>query len=300
MEIKVLVSNSDLCCAIEGQRLSGVLEIFDDLEEFSDTYIFPEEGLETLFMLLHRNRRNEECAELSRKLERGSVKGRKRIIYDSSRYQKERSEVELLNQEESDSFEDILKEHGYFNFGDYRLCYGCERPLRSIENGETLEKALILFGISMAGEKEFTEYIKKVYQGLIFDSDLSGSLRRLEAGLAVRKKEILYHLYCIEKEIPEILEHTQMMDNQALGKAMSIPCSPERSRALVEAELTKTADNGEIVCEMHTKMRQIGKNHKPDRIYFCPKVPDGIRMDGKKLEGVIYIYKITEHSGGKK
>ncbi|HCT91948.1 MAG TPA: hypothetical protein DF613_11310 [Lachnospiraceae bacterium] len=90
------------------------------------------------------------------------------------------------------------------------------------------------------------------------------------------------------------------MDNQALGKAMSIPCSPERSRALVEAELTKTADNGEIVCEMHTKMRQIGKNHKPDRIYFSPRVPDGIRLDGKKLEGAIYIYKITEHSGGKK
>lgn len=59
-------------------------------------------------------------------------------------------------------------------------------------------------------------------------------------------------------------------------------------------KLTKEADNGVIKCELHTKMDKIGSN-KPDRVYFCASVPEGIKIGNRSLGGRIYVYKITQH-----
>lgn len=144
--------------------------------------------------------------------------------------------------------------------------------------------------------QEFAGDLPILYVELAFDDKIKDTMERLEAGFLCRRREILHHLYCIQEEIPALLLKYGQMDNQSLGNKMSIPCSPERSRKTVKEELTKQADQGVIVCEMHTKMKKIG-TRPPDRIYFCAKVPEGIQINGKDLTGKSYIYKITKHAG---
>lgn len=307
MRISVTMSNRALCDAIENHRLGKVLEILDELQDYFHECILPEACLETLYELINANRRDEDCIRLSRKLERGTVKGRSQIIFDEKRYQKEMETITILSRVESSSLEEILNRKGSFDFGCHKLCYrdrfanqglecGAETApfIRGISSVEDLERALILFGNSIEDVREFAEYLVKVFKKLEFDKRTANSLYKLDAGLELRKKEILYHLYCIETEIPFLLEKYGMLDNQSIGGLMQLPCSPERDRGKVKNYLTKTADNGEIVCELHTKMRKIG-SRKPDRIYFCACVPKGILLDGRRMEGKIYIYKITRH-----
>lgn len=133
--------------------------------------------------------------------------------------------------------------------------------------------------------------MKIILQKLIFDEDIVESIRKLNDGFDLRKKEIIYHLYYIEKQIPEILGSSPN-DYQSIGNKMAIDCSPERSRKTVNSQLRKIVNNISVNCELHTKMKVISSN-PPDRIYFCPSLPE---ETGRDMAGKIYIYKISKHA----
>jgi hypothetical protein len=126
---------------------------------------------------------------------------------------------------------------------------------------------------------------------LEFDEDIIVSIEELSDGFEMRKNEIIYHLYCIHKEIPMILRDGHR-DYQNIGRQMSLDCSPERNRKIVNNKLRKILNGITVNCELHTKMRRLSSN-APDRIYFCPSLPDSMNVT---MAGKIYIYKITKHA----
>lgn len=299
MVISILIDNEDLCREIQKETEGKIGSVLEKLDTFENQYIFPQRGQEQLFENVYQNRRNEECILLSRKLERRNRNGKVQIVFNDQEYQQKMAELLKMMAEESDDLYEILCQNGKFTGGNYLLRYYSGREIRNVDSAEKIKRAFIIFGNSIGNEKEFAEHIVKVYDGLYFDKEIEASLCKLEAGIKVRRGEILYHLYCIEAEIPEILKEDSNLENRSLGERMTVPCSPERSRDTVKNELTKKADaDGKIKCELHTKMKKIG-NRKPDRIYFCAKVPEGIKLNGESMDGKIYIYKITEHAGGK-
>lgn len=299
MVISILIDNEDLCSELQKGTEGKIWSVLEKLDTFENQYILPQEGQEKLFENIYLNRRNEECILLSRKLERQNRNGKVQIVFSNGEYQQKIDELLKMTAVESDDLHEILCQNGNFTNGNYLLRYYSGREVRNVDSAEKIKRAFIIFGNSIDNEKEFAEHIVRVYDGLCFDKEIEASLCKLEAGIEARRGEILYHLYCIETEIPENLKKDKNLDNRTLGERLTVPCSPERSRETVKNELTKQADgNGKIKCELHTKMKKIG-NRKPDRIYFCAKVPDGIKLDGKPMDGKIYIYKITEHAGGK-
>lgn len=294
MVINILIDNEKICQLIRSHELNRLGVVIERLDNFSNHYILPETGWEELVDLLYQNFRDEDCRLLSKKLEKRYMNGQEEIEIDENKYQTNMQEIMELCRMESENVQEILLNKKVFHTDDFRIYYGNDYALRSIESLNDLKLVLMLFGCSIKSEHEFTEYIIKLYWNLWFDEDIEASIKKLEAGLEVRKGEILYHLYCIEKEVPEIIKKYGPIDNQSMGGYLSIPCSPERNRTLVKNELTKKADNGNVVCELHSKMGKIG-SRKPDRIYFCANVPKGILLNKKSMQGRIYIYKITKH-----
>lgn len=300
MVISILIDTDELCQEIQKGASGKIWNVLEKLENFPNEYLLPENGQEELINAIYQNRRSEECTLLSRKLEKKNKDGRVQILIDEEQYQQRLKDILAMTATEAGDLQDILCRNGKFACDKHWIRYNDNiEGIRNIDSVEKLKYALIVFGNAIDNEKEFAEHIVKVYEGLYFDEAIEASLHKLEAGIRVRKGEILYHLYCIEREIPKIIEENGMLDNQSLGALLSVPCSPERRRDVVKNELTKRADGGaEIKCELHTKMQKIG-DRKPDRIYFCASVPEGIQLNKMPMQGRIYIYKITEHAGGK-
>lgn len=206
------------------------------------------------------------------------------------------SRVINLGKEESNSFKEILLNNAYFddhiNIITYKNESILENSLRNIGNYEDLKTILLLFTKRFNEINRFTNEIRTILSHIIFDENIDKSIEELNDGFDKRKNEIIYHLYCIQREIPNIISQ-EIRDYQNIGSAMSLDCSPERSREIVKEKLVKVISEGkEINCELHTKMERLSTN-APDRIYFCPCVPDGT---GDELDGRIYIYKITKHA----
>ena len=278
MVIEMLLNNATLYHAIKEQTLDDVLDILEELKNVSGRCVLSESNYEKLIDFIYTNHRREDCIQLSRMLEKEMA--RKHIIMDGQRYQSEKEKLDKCIQTEAKSLKEILDEDGAFDFSYPVVSCEEHKAMRYISHVSELQNILVIFGNAIESIKEFVSYLTFIYKELVFDD----------------KIDILYHLYCIEKEIPALLLKYGPMDNQTLGSKMSIPCSPERSRKTVKIELTKQTDQAELVCEMHTKMKKIG-TRPPDRIYFCARVPKGITIDGKNIEEKSYIYKITKHAG---
>lgn len=297
MVIEMLLSNATLYHAIEEQTLDAVLDILEELKNVSGRCTLSESDYEKLIDFIYTHHRREDCIQLSRMLEKEMA--RKHIIMDGERYQSEREKLNKRIQTEAASLKEILDEDGVFDFSYPVISCEEHKAIRCVYQLSELQDILIIFGNAIESIEEFVSYLALIYKELVFDDKIKNTIEHLEAGFAYRRKEILYHLYCIEKEIPALFLKYGPMDNQTLGSRMSIPCSPERSRKTVKLELTKQADQAELVCEMHTKMKKIG-TRAPDRIYFCARVPKGITIDGKDISEKLYIYKITRHAGSSK
>lgn len=294
MVIEMLLNNATLYHAIKEQTLDDVLDILEELKNVSGRCVLSESNYEKLIDFIYTNHRREDCIQLSRMLEKEMA--RKHIIMDGQRYQSEKEKLDKCIQTEAKSLKEILDEDGAFDFSYPVVSCEEHKAMRCISHVCELQNILVIFGNAIESIKEFVSYLTFIYKELVFDDKIEDSIEHLEAGFVYRRKEILYHLYCIEKEIPALLLKYGPMDNQTLGSKMSIPCSPERSRKTVKIELTKQTDQAELVCEMHTKMKKIG-TRPPDRIYFCARVPKGITIDGKNIEEKSYVYKITKHAG---
>ncbi|MGR7911447.1 hypothetical protein ACU64V_18890 [Lysinibacillus capsici] len=201
-----------------------------------------------------------------------------------------------LGREESISFKEILLNNGYFDDYINIITYANESipegSLRNVNNYEDLKTALLLFTNRFREINSFTNELRVILSHIVFDEDIDKSIEELNDGFDNRKNEIIYHLYCIQREIPNIISQ-EIRGYQNIGSAMSLDCSPERSREIVKDKLVKVINGGkEINCELHTKMEKIS-TRAPDRIYFCPCIPVGTDHE---LDGKIYIYKITKHA----
>lgn len=294
MTIETLMNTQIICEIVEKNQMEKLLTIVERLNCFDMEYLFDEENIVRLYELLMRNRRKEACREFSIFLDRNREGSIKRIEQNLFEARDERLQNVMKN--ESNDMKAILYHQALFHREEHLLAIGETEALRMIASEEDLYRVLTVFGLDIDDLHEFTEYIRNVYQTIYFDNNIENSMKKLTAGFTVRRHEILYHLYCIHKEIPEIVEMHGLLANQAMGDKMSIRCSPEKDRSIVANLLTKEADNNQkIKCELHTKMETIG-SQKPDRIYFCASVPNGISLNGKDLSGRIYVYKITEHT----
>ncbi len=294
MNVDMLLSNATLCDAIQNQELDTVLDLLEELKRYSGVCILSESRYEELIDFIYTHHREEDCIRLSRLLEKEMARGQ--IVMDGPRYETEKREILRHCELETAVFQEALEGEGDFDASYLVVCCEDQEGLRYVFQTEELQKVMILLEDSTDSLLEFSQDLPVLYRELVFDKKIKDSMERLEAGFLCRRKEILHHLYCIQKEIPDLLHKYGPMDNQSLGDRMSVSCSPERSRKTVKNELTKQADHGEIVCEMHTKMKKIG-TRPPDRIYFCASVPKGIQIDKKDLSEKIYIYKITKHAG---
>lgn len=294
MAIDTLMSTQIICNKIENDQMEKLLLLLERLNCFDVEYIFDSIKIGELYDLLMRNRRKEACKEFSIFLDRNRAGSAK--VIDQNMYDDNKKRLCSLVKDESNDIRAILYNKAPFNEKVQLLALGTSEALRLIESEEELCRVLTVLGLGKDELSEFSEYIQKVYHNISFDSDIENSMKKLTAGFISRRHEILYHLYCIHKEIPEIIKTYGLLSNQAMGDKMSIRCSPERDRNIVANLLTKKADgNQKIKCELHTKMETIG-SQKPDRIYFCASVPDGIQLDGEDMSGKIYVYKITEHT----
>jgi len=201
-------------------------------------------------------------------------------------------EINDLIKEESSSFKDILENGANFNHNFNTMCFrfNLNKGFRNVFTTEELIQSLLLFCQRIDDIISFVNELKIILTELVFDEDIAASMEELSDGFILRKGEIIYHLYCIYNEIPKILCNGYV-GYENIGRQMSIVCSPERNRDKVNEKLKKDINGKSVNCELHTKMKRLTDN-APDRIYFCPSVPDGTG----EVCGKIFVYKITKHA----
>ena len=295
MIIDILLDTQNILAYIKRSEMASINNVIDCASEFERNYILDETCISRVYEELYKRRHEEECRIFSKFLDRNK-RNNCSVSIEQAEYDRVNKRLSKLNKEEERDIEAILYKGLYFKKDEYKLAICQGESLRQIMCEDDFYQVMTLFGDGINDLSKFTNYINKLYNKLVFDTDIEDSMKRLEAGFQVRRHEILYHLYCIQKEIPNIIQQGAVPDNQSIGNQMSIACSPERNRKLVDKILTKKVDyDKKLVCELHTKMNKIG-GRIPDRIYFCASVPKDTVLNGQNLEGKIYIYKITKHA----
>lgn len=274
----------------------NLYEIFDIIDHVDDEHFeLLVEDYEQLNEILHENMKKHGCLELIGILDKQMYHKKHGLILDQERY-KETKKVLLDNSdsEKEYSFSELLQKKKFNS--KLQLCVIAKgEGQRFVDRKEDWKELLILFANVTMKEEAFANKIVRIYDSLVFDEEIAKSMKKLTAGLNIRRAEILYHLYCIEKLFPDINKGSS--GNVDAGKKFEsicgIPCSPERKKEKREL-LTKEIGNDKIICEMHTKMEKYG-GQKPDRIYFNPCVEQNIKFNGHCIKGKIFIYQITKH-----
>lgn len=269
-------------------------DMLEKLDRFPYLNIFTyDDALNEIYEVLYDKRHVEKYRPISHWLDRTHNNGRDVIVFNNELFHEKNSQLIELVEDESNNIKGILLNNENFHSESGIAGLGDGIEIRYMNSIEKMKKLLILLSQNEDTVQSFFDILKQTFDEIIFDEDIEESVKTLEAGFDDRKTEILYHLYCIDKEIPILVK--QYLGNQEIGSHMSVPCSPERNRKLVEDKLTKKVGGKEIKCELHTKMKKIG-SRKPDRIYFSPKVNEHIlNNDGRDMIDKIYIYKIGEH-----
>lgn len=208
-------------------------------------------------------------------------------------YDKKILDIQNVAANESSCFKSILvlNESFNFNFRDIAYKVGEELKVRNVSSVDCLSQVLIASCQRLNNPSDFAREITIILHDIIFDEDIVDSIDRLNDGFNLRKQEILYHLYCIYKEIPEILNRGYQ-GYKDIGLQMTINCSPERNRQTVRNKLSLKINGIDVNCELHTKMDVISSK-SPDRVYFCPALPVEC---GDEVGGKTFIYKITAHA----
>lgn len=247
-----------------------------------------DDSLQDIYLQIHdKSRCNDDIRLISKFLEKNSE------YLEIEKHNELVSIIYELLEVESKSIKHILDSVEHFDYKNKLIGYrfDLKEGIRNISNLEELKRIFLILCMEKDNIEEFINEIKMILDTIIFDEDIEASLKNLNDGFDKRKNEIIYHLYVIYTEIPVILA-SGISDYRGIGQALSIDCSPERSRTTVNNKLTKIVNRCEINCELHTKMKRLSSN-APDRIYFSPKLPKEV---GKEKEGKIFVYKITKHA----
>lgn len=285
---KMVLKNETFLELLKGSenKLSDFVSILELLKELSYTVILSDQFVEEIYNVLGTSKGKEDIKIINKIFEK---------MFRHVEMKEQNDYIRKINnlvKEESNSFKEILRNEKYFDHDvneiGYMLDIGVN--LRNIFEVELLKQVLLLFSKRINDINDFVQELKLIFPDVVFDENLEKSMEELNDGFDVRKNEIIYHLYCIQREIPEIISRG-ISGYKNIGEVMSVDCSPERSRGTVKDKLTKQVNGVDINCELHTKMK-IVSTKAPDRIYFCPCIPKGIDSE---LEGKILIYKITKH-----
>jgi hypothetical protein len=274
-----------------GEELANYISIFEVLKKLSYRFILLQENdsLSRIFTTIYSNFKNNEDLKLIDKM-----LNKYSDYYDLQSYAELIEEIDNLIACESNDFVGILNSNNVFRHKFEKIGFNLntKEGLRNISNIDDLKKALLLFCRGINDIDGFIKNIDIILLFLVFDDEINTSIQDLNDGFSLRKDEIIYHLFCIEDEIPGILSSNPHIGYNEIGRHLSIGCSPERDRETVSAKLKKDINGIVINCELHTKMRRLSSN-PPDRIYFCPSLPNGV---GNNMAGKIFIYKITKHA----
>lgn len=294
MKIELIINCSRFLWLLKNGFSEEIYDVLTRLDKFSHINIFTyDSATDEIYQLLYEKRHSDIHKLISLWFDRTKFKGEDIISFNNQLYLEKFQIVNQLELLESTNFKGILLGDEEFEFGTSIAGLDDRHGIRGIKNISSLKKFLVLLTNNTKTSSEFIDILRRTLDGLEFDAEIEHSIKTLEAGFEIRKKEVLYHLFCIEREIPMILKCYK--GNQEIGAHMSLPCSPERDRNLVKKKLTKKIGDTELVCELHTKLKKIGAR-KPDRIYFCPQVKSHIvNKNGEDITGKIYIYKIGEH-----
>lgn len=205
-------------------------------------------------------------------------------------YNNRLKEVNSLIDKESKEFKDVIRESFIFDSQNGMIGFDIDdlgEGIRHARNTNELKEVLLILALKHEKIKDFMDDVFIILENIIFDEDIIDGIGKLNDGFKNRKNEIIYHLYCIDREVPEIISRN-ITGYREIGEQMTISCSPESRRY---DELRKYIDGNFINCELHTKMKRLSAK-APDRIYFCPNMPKYILKEDNRN---IFIYKITKH-----
>lgn len=292
--MEILLDVKRLQAEIEKDNLYEIFDIIDSVDDEPLELLI--EDYEGLNEILHKNMKKHGCLELIGILDKQIYHKKHCLILDQEYYEEKKKVLLDKNDNEKEyAFSELLQDKKFAS--KLQLCIIAKgEGKRFIDKKEDWKELLILFANISMKEDSFANKIVQIYDSLVFDEEIAKSMKKLVAGLDIRRPEILYHLYCIEKEFPSIYVE-ERLGNVDAGKKFEnicgIMCSPERKKEKRRL-LTKVIGNDEIICEMHTKMKKYG-GQKPDRIYFNPCVSQNVEFNGDCIKGKIFIYQITKH-----
>ncbi|MDU6483228.1 MAG: hypothetical protein E6538_14670 [Paeniclostridium sordellii] len=209
---------------------------------------------------------------------------------EQDEYNNRLKEVNSLIDRESKEFKDVIRESFIFDSQNGMVGFdidNLDEGIRHAKNINELKEVLLILALKHNKIEDFMHDVFIILENLIFDENIIDGIEKLNDGFEKRKNEIIYHLYCIETEVPKIISRN-ITGYREIGDQMTISCSPESKRY---DELKKYIDGNCINCELHTKMKRLSAK-APDRIYFCPNVPNDILKEDNRH---IFIYKITKH-----
>ncbi|WP_027399608.1 DUF3201 domain-containing protein [Anaerovorax odorimutans] len=289
MKDALVINNMTLLKILKENDVSIVEEfsiMVDVLRKLAYKVILSDENfIEDIYNELHKNKNNEDIKSISMSFEK---------VFTFLREIEHNEIIDNIKgtiSKEDKKFQRALGNNQLFNRGFTVIGYKLDdiEGIRNIYNLDAFKQVLLIFCDKVNNINEFVNKIKIILFDLCFDENIEESINDLNYGFNNRRKEIIYHLYCIDREVPYIIKKYNGGYSK-IGDMMSIECSPERNRNIVRNKLTKTINGNSFNCELHTKMKKI-TNQAPDRIYFCPSIPSGICEN----TGQIYIYKITKH-----
>lgn len=288
---QMLLDNKDLIKLIDSAKhefnLDDILEIFERLKKSNNNILlYEDDTLNAIYTKLYEFRKYEEISIMSKMIDRLAK------FTPIEEFEKINCEIEEANKYEGKNIKEILTQEKNFNFELPYMRYGVasEVYIRDINKGWKLFDLLCIFLNAKNSPQELINELKNLLNNIIFDDEIVKTIRSLNDGFDNRKSEIIYHLNSIEKEIPRIID-SGVYDYREIGKHLTVGCSPERERGKVSNSLIKRIDGKELNCELHTKMRRLSSN-APDRIYFCPRVPEDFP---EKLRNKIFVLKISKH-----
>lgn len=290
MEKRIIIENETFLKTIEGDKeeLDKFISIVQMLRELSYRIVLENKTyLEEIWSAIGKKyKEDENISIISKVMDRGtdyiSVEEHNAII----------KSISDLAKEENESFKKTLEATNLFRMDFGVIGYNLSEIVgyRNILNLEKLKQVLLLFCKEINDITNFIEKVKIILEPTLFDEDIVKSIENLNDGFEKRKGEIIYHLFHIDKEVPQILAEN-IHSYKEIGEQMTLDCTRERNRETVDKQLIKNINGTDVNCELHSKMKRLSSK-APDRIYFCPELP---RSVGKEDMGKIYIYKITGH-----
>jgi len=285
----MLIKNSDFLILMnQHEVLDEFISILEILISFSyKVNLMEDDLLDDIYVYIHKNmKKNEDIRIINRMLDKMFS------FVNPSEFIAKEQKIEDLIKEEETNFKKILTHETNFKLEESLIKYSlvsCD-ALRVVNDESTLKNVMLIFSSIKSTPQQLMEDLDKVFSNIIFDEDILESIDSLNDGFYSRREEIIYHLYCIDSEVPIIIS-SGIRHYKEIGEALSIDCSPERSRVTVQQKLTKKIGEQKLNCELHTKMKTVS-SMAPDRIYFCPYVPENF---DEEYRGKIFVYKISKH-----